>query len=107
MAASQVTVRKNQAALGADEKQRLVTALLAMKASGKYDEYVRIHLNMGQMHHTGPERGLMKALPQGMAAMGPMGHMIHGNPTFLPWHRELLRRLELDRALGYRYDDEP
>src|SRR5207244_8723127 len=27
---------------------------------------------------------------------GPMGHMIHGNPTFLPWHRELLRRLELD-----------
>ena len=22
--------------------------------------------------------------------------MIHGNPTFLPWHRELLRRLELD-----------
>ena len=96
MAASQLAVRKNQATLSADEKQRLVASLLAVKESGKYDEYVRIHLNMGQMHHTGPKRGQRKAPPRGMAGMGSMGHMIHGNPTFLPWHRELLRRLELD-----------
>src|SRR2546427_8000749 len=96
MAARQVSVRKNQSTLSADEKQRLVTALLAVKASGKYDEYVRIHLNMGQLHHTGRKRGQRKAPPRGMAGMGPMGHMIHGNPTFLPWHRELLRRMELD-----------
>src|SRR5437899_1720758 len=96
MAASHLGVRKNQATLSADEKRRLVAALLAVKASGKFDQYVRIHLNMGQLHHTGPKRGQRKSLPRGMAGMGPMGHMIHGNPTFLPWHRELLRRLELD-----------
>jgi tyrosinase len=48
------------------------------------------------MHHTGPKRGQRKMPPRGMAGIGSMGHMIHGNPTFLPWHRELLRRLELD-----------
>ncbi|TMK97516.1 MAG: tyrosinase family protein [Actinobacteria bacterium] len=96
MATAPATIRKNQATLGADEKRRLVAALLAVKKSGRYDDYVRIHLNMGQMHHTGPKRGQRKVPPRGMAGMGSMGQMIHGNPTFLPWHRELLRRLELD-----------
>ena len=96
IAGPDLAIRKNQSALGTDEKRRLVAALLDLKASGKYDEYVRIHLNMGQMHHTGPKRGQPKKLPAGMGGMGPMGHMIHGTPTFLPWHRELLRRLEGD-----------
>ena len=91
-----LSIRKNQASLSTQEKERLVAALIAVKASGKYDEYVKTHLDMGQMHHTGPKRGQMKMPPRGMAGMGSMGHMIHGNPTFLPWHRELLRRLELD-----------
>jgi tyrosinase len=35
-----LSIRKNQATLSTQEKKRLVTALLAVKASGKYDEYV-------------------------------------------------------------------
>jgi len=96
VAAPELRVRKNQAVLRADEKQRLVAALLALKAAGQYDEYVKTHLNMGQMHHTGAKRGQMKMPPRGMAGTDSMGHMIHGNPTFLPWHRELLRRFEAD-----------
>jgi Common central domain of tyrosinase len=96
MPKSAISIRKNQASLSTEEKERFVAALLAVKASGKYDEYVKTHLNMGHRHHTGPKRGQMKMPPRGMAGTGSMGHMIHGNPTFLPWHRELLRRLELD-----------
>lgn len=32
---------------------------------------------------------------QDMLHQGPMGQPIHGNPGFLPWHRELNNRLEL------------
>ena len=73
MTTSQVAVRKDQSTLSADEKRRLVTALLALKESGRYDEYVRIHMNMGQLHHTGPKRGQPKAPPRGMAGMGRWG----------------------------------
>ena len=38
-----MTVRKNQAALTADEKRRFVDALIALKRSGRYDEFVTTH----------------------------------------------------------------
>jgi hypothetical protein len=44
--------------------------MLALKANGTYDQYVQTHMNA-------------------MAAA-------HRGPAFLPWHREYLRRLELD-----------
>ena len=62
--------RKNQASLTAQEKSRFVAALLALKADGRYDQYVQTHMNAMQAAHRGP--------------------------AFLPWHREFLRRLELD-----------
>lgn len=62
--------RKNQSTLTASEKSRFVSALLALKANGKYDQYVQEHVNtMGSAH-----RG----------------------PAFFPWHRAFLRRLEMD-----------
>ena len=62
--------RKNQVSLSADEKSRFIAAVLALKASGKYDQYVRVHRDAG--------------------------HAAHRGPAFLPWHREFLRRFELD-----------
>jgi Common central domain of tyrosinase len=62
--------RKNQATLSAQEKSRFVAAMLVLKANGTYDQYVQTHMNA-------------------MAAA-------HRGPAFLPWHREYLRRLELD-----------
>lgn len=62
--------RKNQATLTAQEKSRFVAAVLALKANGKYDQYVADHRDF---------------------AMGA-----HRGPGFLPWHREFLRRCEQD-----------
>uniref|UniRef100_UPI0011782DDA tyrosinase family protein n=1 Tax=Crenothrix polyspora TaxID=360316 RepID=UPI0011782DDA len=64
-------IRKNQSTLSADEKSRFVNAVLQLKANGVYDRYVRQH------------RDLFRA-------------GIHNSALFLPWHREFLRRLELD-----------
>lgn len=62
--------RKDQATLTPDEKSRFLNALLALKANGKYDQYVAIHVNnMSSAHRA---------------------------PVFFPWHREYLRRFELD-----------
>jgi tyrosinase len=62
--------RKNQATLTVAEKARFVAAVLALKADGTYDQYVSDH-------------------------MGAMADA-HRGPAFLPWHREFLRRFELD-----------
>jgi tyrosinase len=62
--------RKNQATLTAAEKSHFVAAVLALKANGTYDKYVDDHRNFMSSAHRGP--------------------------AFLPWHREFLRRFELD-----------
>jgi tyrosinase len=62
--------RKNQATLTAQEKARFVAAVLALKANGTYDQYVALHVNNMPAAHRGP--------------------------AFFPWHREMLRRFELD-----------
>lgn len=74
-----MTVRKNQASLTADEKRRFVAALLELKRSGRYDEFVALHNTfiMSDTDH-GERTG-------------------HRSPSFLPWHRRLL--LEFERAL--------
>ncbi len=64
-------IRKNQSTLSADEKSRFINAVLQLKSNGVYDRYVRQH------------RDLFNA-------------GIHHSAIFLPWHREFLRRLELD-----------
>jgi tyrosinase len=65
-----VWCRKNQSTLTTTEKSRFVAAVLALKASGKYDDYVQQHMNFMSSAHRAS--------------------------AFLPWHREFLRRFELD-----------
>jgi tyrosinase len=64
-------IRKNQSTLTTDEKSRFINAVLQLKSNGVYDRYVRQH------------RDLFNA-------------GIHNSALFLPWHREFLRRLEID-----------
>jgi tyrosinase len=74
--------RKNQASLSAAEKQAFVNALLALKnqvpsqlgLSNRYDDYVQIHVD----------------------SMATMPGWAHRGPAFGPWHRIMLRNLELD-----------
>ncbi|MFD4540653.1 tyrosinase family protein [Streptomyces bauhiniae] len=72
-------VRKNAAALSANEKRRFVDALLEVKRRGEYDAFVRTHIDY---YTADGEKGLRAA---------------HMAPSFLPWHRRFL--LELERAL--------
>lgn len=64
-----VHCRKNQATLSQAERDRFVATVLALKASGGYDDFVQQH-------------------------MGAMASA-HRGPAFLPWHREYLRRFEV------------
>ncbi|MGW4204181.1 tyrosinase family protein [Streptomyces sp. NPDC004726] len=71
--------RKNQRNLTRTEKRRLVDALLALKRSGEYDEFVRMH---GDFY-----------VPDG----DDRPRAAHMAPSFFPWHRRYL--LEFERAL--------
>ncbi|MEG3628709.1 tyrosinase family protein [Streptomyces poriticola] len=71
--------RKDVSTLTRAEKRRLVAALLEVKRSGEYDEFVRIHIDF---YVSDGEDGLRTA---------------HMAPSFLPWHRRLL--LDLEQAL--------
>ncbi|MEN8654573.1 tyrosinase family protein [Streptomyces sp. 21So2-11] len=71
--------RKNQRNLTSAEKKRLVNALLKLKRSGRYDDFVSMH---GHYYVSDGEDG-----PR-------VGHM---TPSFFPWHRKFL--LEFERAL--------
>ncbi|WP_369169482.1 tyrosinase family protein [Streptomyces sp. R28] len=74
-----VYVRKNVSKLTRTERRRFVEALLEIKRSGEYDEFVRLHIE----HFVGDgDRGLRAA---------------HMTPSFLPWHRQFV--LDLEGAL--------
>ena len=68
-------VRKNQAALTAEERSRFVAAVKELKRSGVYDMYVE--------HH----RTAMRTMRPDPA---------HAGPALFPWHRYCLHRFELD-----------
>ncbi|MFE6621642.1 tyrosinase family protein [Streptomyces sp. NPDC008086] len=79
-----VYVRKNVSKLTRTERRRFVEALLEVKRTGEYDEFVRLHIE----HFRGDgDRGLRAA---------------HMAPSFLPWHRRFV--LDLENALR-RVDD--
>lgn len=87
-----MNTRKDQASLSQAEKEVLVKALLTLKNETpsqlhpndqnmhRYDDYVQVHMN-AMMDMQGNQRN------PGWA---------HQGPAFFPWHRLLLRKLELD-----------
>lgn len=75
--------RKNVQALTAAEKANFIQAVKALKANGKYDQYVRWHVEAA-MHPTPPD------------VSPSTRNAAHRGPSFLPWHREFLRRFESD-----------
>lgn len=71
--------RKNVTRLTRTERRRFVDAVLELKRSGEYDDFVRIHI---EYFVADGDTGLRAA---------------HMTPSFLPWHRILL--LEFEKAL--------
>ena len=79
-------IRKNQTALNPDEKKRFVEAVVELKRTGVYDRFVQIHVDA--MAHATP------------STVSPFTrNAAHRGPAFLPWHREFLRRFELELQL--------
>ncbi len=83
-----MNVRKNQADLTAAEKTAVTNALVKLKTTvpsqigltNRYDDYVQIHMDS-------------MMLPNGHDRIPSWAHQA---PAFGPWHRALLRNLELD-----------
>ncbi|MGW4219291.1 tyrosinase family protein [Streptomyces bacillaris] len=71
--------RKNQRDLTRTEKRRLVDAILKIKRSGRYDDFVVMHREYYVMDTENRSRPA------------------HMTPSFFPWHRRYL--LEFERAL--------
>lgn len=79
-------LRKNVNSLTASEKANLVAAIKALKANGKYDQYVNEH-----------NAAMNQATPMPGEPSDPnYRNVAHRGPAFGPWHREMLRRFELD-----------
>ncbi|MFF3494389.1 tyrosinase family protein [Streptomyces sp. NPDC002795] len=74
-----VHTRQNQRTLTKAQKRRFVDAVLAVKRSGRYDEFVRMHIDF----YVGDGDGGLR--------------VAHMTPSFFPWHRKFL--LEFERAL--------
>ncbi|MVO88914.1 tyrosinase family protein [Streptomyces sp. p1417] len=78
-AAPTVHTRRNQRSLSRAERRRFVGAVLGLKRSGAYDDFVRRHID----HYVSDGDDRLRAA--------------HMTPTFLPWHRRFL--LDFERAL--------
>jgi tyrosinase len=86
-----IIIRKNVKSLSPNEMQHFIDAVIALKnntkerrlGDNKYDDYVIWHAQT-------------MMIAAGSDADANMRNLAHRGPIFLPWHREFLRRFELD-----------
>ena len=71
-------LRKNVNSLTAAEKANLVAAIMALKANGKYDQYVNEHLTAMNT----------PTLMPGEVGDSNFRNVAHRGPAFGPWHRK-------------------
>ena len=77
-------IRKNAATLSTTERDNFINALLELKRTGVYDQFVAIHESVTRL----------RPLVAGAAT----GDNAHTGPAFLPWHREYL--IQFEKALN-------
>ena len=87
-------IRRNVAHISAEERYRLIYAFLALDKIKTYPDGVTYWDKQEEIHKNAHAAG----------------QDVHGGPAFLPWHRELVNRLEallreVDPALSLHYWD--
>ena len=78
-------MRREVRSLSAGERRALIDALLVLKKEGVYDRYVHAHHAV-----------MTPAVLPDELYDANYGNGAHMGPSFLPWHREMLLRLEDD-----------
>lgn len=78
-------VRREVRSLSSDERNALINAFLALKASGRWDHHVH-------SHHAAMNATVLPPEP----AHPAYRNGAHRGSAFLPWHREFLLQLESD-----------
>ena len=78
-----MAIHKDARNLSDDEKRNFVEAVKAIKATGQYDQYVVLH-----------DEAMTRGTPSSVPSFER--NAAHRGPAFSPWHREFLRRFELD-----------
>ena len=69
-------IRKNAASLTTTERKKFIDAIMHLKNTGVYDQFVAIHEGVTSLAGRATRDGA------------------HSGPAFLPWHREYLLRFE-------------
>jgi tyrosinase len=78
-------LRKEVRSLNSEDRKTFVAALLNLKKSGRYDQYVHWH-HAVMVPSIGPSEPADPDYRNGA----------HRGPSFLPWHREFLLQVEAD-----------
>jgi tyrosinase len=80
---SEIVNRENFYSLDDDHKKDFINAIVELKRRGIYDQYVVWHAQTMSIMTKQPMENTER-------------NAAHKGPIFLPWHREFLRRFELD-----------
>lgn len=96
-AKKQQYIRRNVKTFTQTEINELTKAIIAMKnRTSLFDPSINAYDYFAKIHWYALNGETSTAHNHSTSATHGMGHVAHENPGFLPWHREFIRRVEME-----------